>query len=68
MFVLFQDMETRLTEEGIESVSVNQAKIFHTSTVSSSVMSGELPLPLSFSDAMKHGMLNTKTGKIHVND
>ena len=62
LFINSQETETRLTKEGVETKSVHQAKVVQTSTVSSSVMTGELPLPLAFTDAIKHGMLNTKTG------
>ena len=57
-----QTQHVRETSRGVEHVNVQEAKLVQTSTVSSSLVSGQLPLPLSFSDAVKHGMLNTETG------
>ena len=52
----------RETERGTEHISINEAKVIQSSTVSSSAMYGQLPLPLTLRDAIKHRMLDPHTG------
>ena len=56
------EQHVRETSRGVEHVNVQEARVIQTSVVSSALMSGQLPLPLSFSDAVKHELLDTQTG------
>ena len=57
-----QDVVTKKTERGFETIATHEAQVLSVSSTSASVISGELPLPLSLPDSIKHGLLNAQTG------
>ena len=59
-----KEYHAKHTDRGFESVAIHEAKQMSLAATRSSVISGELPLPLSVVDAMKHGLLNTDTGMV----
>ncbi|KAK2164152.1 hypothetical protein LSH36_68g10066 [Paralvinella palmiformis] len=57
-----QDVVTRRTEHGFETVAIHEAKVMQMSSTKHTDISGDFELPLSVVDATKFGLLNAESG------
>ena len=57
-----QEYHVRQTDAGFESAFVDEVRVKKTRNTSTVETSGDFPLPVSLSDAIQYGLLNSKTG------